>query len=174
MSDEDLVVIGRIGRPHGLGGEMYATPTGATLSTLRAGDLLRLVDTAGGAGRDVEIAALRRVNRGVLLQLRGVEAREAAQVLTGATIAVAHDRLADLAAPDEFYVRDLVGCVVSVGHTVLGPVVDVYPGAANDALVVRTQRGEQVLIPFTKDAVTDLDLADRRVVIRADLFGDPI
>ena len=173
MAASDLVVIGRIGRPHGLGGEMYATPTGATLATLGTGDLVQLVEAGGGSGREVQIAALRAVTRGVLLRLHGVETREVVQTLTGATIAVAHHRLADLAAADEFYVRDLVGCVVSAGDTVLGPVVEVYPGAANDALVVATEDGAQILVPFTKDAVLDLDLSGRRVVIRADLFGDP-
>ena len=108
----------------------------------------------------------------MLIRLEGVDIREDAQALTGATISVAPARLAGIAEPDEFYVRDLVGCVVSAGDTVLGPVIEVYPGAANDALVVTTDAGQQLLVPFTKDAVTELDLPGRRVVIRPDLFGD--
>jgi 16S rRNA processing protein RimM len=172
MSNDDLVVVGRIGRPHGLAGEMYAFPTGATLVTLAAGDRVRAIGADAGPGRDFEISALRSVDRGVLLRLLGVETREAVQALTGATISVTHDRLALLDATDEFYVRDLVGCSVFAGEMKLGPVTEVYPGAANDALVVVREGGEHVLVPFTKDAVVELDLVGRRVVIRSDLLGD--
>ncbi len=172
MPPQDLVVVGWIGRPHGLAGEMRAIPTGATLVTLEQGDEVVVAGAGAGAGRAIEIVALRSVDRGALLRLRGVERREDAQALTGATISVSTNRLAALAEVDEFYVRDLIGCVVSAGDAVLGPVTEVYPGAANDALVVTTDDGKQVLIPFTRDAVTDLDLPGRRVVIRPDLFGD--
>jgi 16S rRNA processing protein RimM len=170
VTADDLVVVGRIGRPHGLAGEMRAIPTGATLVTLRPGD--RIMLAGAGERREARIVALRPVDRGVLIRLEGVDIREDAQALTGATISVAPARLAGIDDADEFYVRDLIGCVVSAGDTVLGPVIEVYPGAANDALVVTTDAGQQLLVPFTKDAVTELDLPGRRVVIRPDLFGD--
>ena len=172
MTTDDLVVVGRIGRPHGLAGEMRALPTGATLATLRPGDRVVLAGAGAGAGREAQIVTLRSVDRGVLIRLGGVDLREDAQALTGATLSVAQERLARLAESDEFYVRDLVGCVVSAGDVDLGTVIEVYPGAANDALVIKTDAGRQLLVPFTKDAVTTLDLPGRRVVIRPDLFGD--
>lgn len=145
--------------------------TGATLTTLRAGDLVMLAGIPGAPDRTVAITGIRTVDRGVLLRLDGVVTREDAQALTGATIGVSAERLTPLAAPDEFYVRDLIGCAVLSGTAPLGEVVEVYSGSANDALVVAREGGEQVLVPFTKDAVTELDLTGRRVVIRADLFG---
>lgn len=172
MTADDLVVVGWIGRPHGLTGEMRVIPTGATLVTLRPGDRVVLAGAGAGAGREAEIVTLRSVDRGVLIRLAAVDVREDAQALTGATVSVAQARLAGLAEADEFYVRDLVGCVVSAGDTVLGPVIEVYPGAANDALVVTTDAGQELLVPFTRDAVTEVDLPGRRVVIRPDLFRD--
>ncbi len=170
---DDLVVIGRIGRPHGVGGEMRVLPTGATLMTVRPGDHVMLAGAGAGPGRAAEVIALRPVDRGVLVRIRGVDAREDAAALTGATVSVSPDRLAAIVEPDEFYVRELVGCVVCAGDAVLGTVTEVSPGAANDALVVTTEAGQQILVPFTKDAVTGLDLAARRVLIRDDLLGDP-
>lgn len=152
---------------------MRAIPTGSTLATLRRGEMVMLAESGAGAGREIELVAMRPVDRGVLLRLRGIDAREDAAALTGATIAVPAERLAELVEPDEFYVRDLIGCVVESGDADLGTVIEVYPGAANDALVVRDEAGAQVLVPFTKDAVTRLDLPGRRVVIRPDLFGAP-
>jgi 16S rRNA processing protein RimM len=168
---DDSVVVGRIGRPHGLAGEMRAMATGATLTTLRVGDRVTVAGIRGGPDRSVEITGIRTIDRGVLIRLSGVTSREDAQALTGATIGVSPDRLTALGADDEFYVRDLIGCEVLSGTAHLGEVVEVYAGSANDALVVTRDDGDQVLVPFTKDAVTELDLAGRRVVIRPDLFG---
>ncbi len=151
---------------------MRVIPTGATLVTLCPGDQVVLAGAGAGSRRAAEIVTLRSVDRGVLIRLRGVDLRDDAQVLTGATLSVSQDRLAHLVAADEFYVRDLIGSVVMAGDTPLGPIVEVSPGTANDALVVRTEGGQQLLVPFTKDAVVELDLPGRRVVIRPDLFGD--
>jgi ribosomal 30S subunit maturation factor RimM len=68
-------------------------------------------------------------------------------------------------------VRDLVGCQVLLGERALGPVTDVVPGPANDALEVAAVGGA-VLVPFTADAVRDLDVPGGRIVLRPDLFGE--
>lgn len=168
---DQLVVVGRVGRPHGIGGEMRGIPTGATLATLRVGDRVVLAGAAADPPRELAIVSIRPVDRGVLIRFDGIDVREAAAALTGATISVRDDRLAPIAEPDEFYVRDLVGCDVFTGDVRLGCVVDVHPGAANDALVVRDADGREVLVPFTRDAVTALDVEGRRIAIRDDLLG---
>lgn len=166
---QDPIVIGRIGRPHGVLGELRVVPTGATLGDIAAGERL-LVAGPDVEPRTVRVEASRVVSRGVLMRFEGVATREDAAALTGATVSVSSERLRALDAPDEFYVRDLVGCAV-VADAPLGTVVDVYAGAANDALVVVDARGAQILVPFTKDAIVALDVSARLVRIRADLLG---
>ena len=165
------VVIGRIGRPHGVTGEMRAVPTGPTLATIAPGERVLLASSSGDA-RDAVIAVARTVAKGVLIRLRGVDSREEAAALTGWTIAVPVGRLAPLGDPDEFYVRDLVGCEVRSGGRVLGTVGDVYGGASNDALVVVDPSGAETLVPFTHEAIVALDVAGRMVTIRPDLFWE--
>ena len=55
MTADDLVVVGRIGRPHGLAGEMRVIPTGATLLTLCPGDQVVLAGAGAGSRRAAEI-----------------------------------------------------------------------------------------------------------------------
>ena len=58
-----------------------------------------------------------------------------------------------------------------LGERPLGTVREVLAAPANDILEVATE-GEVLLVPFTADAVTGLDVPGRRIVLRADLFGD--
>jgi len=167
---DDPVVIGRIGRPHGVVGELRVIPTGETLASIQPGETLA-VAAPGALARAMTVEAARVVARGVLMRLRGVSTREEAAALTGATVSVPAERLSALSEPDEFYVRDLVGCAVFCGPDHIGAVIDVYSGAANDALVVQDGAGPQILVPFTRDALVELDVQGRVVRIRPDLFG---
>ena len=168
MATDGRVVIGRIGRPHGVLGEVRVIPTGPTLQTLQPGERVYVVSDE--LPRELEVEAVRAVDRGVLLRFAGIATREDVATLTGASVAVVAERLSELGADDEFYVRDLVGCLVVSGDTRLGTVAEVYSGAANDALVVRDADGEDLLIPFTHDAITSVDLVARRVEVRSGLL----
>jgi 16S rRNA processing protein RimM len=162
------VVIGRVGRPHGVRGALRATPTGATLATLEAGEEVE-VHPPGAAPRAMVLAAREGTAERPILRLAGIDDREAAAALTGATISVPAGREAGPADPDTYLVRDLVGCEVLVGARAAGTVVEVHEAPANDVLEVAGPEGA-LLVPFTADAVRELDLDARRIVVRADLF----
>jgi 16S rRNA processing protein RimM len=170
MSSDDLVVVGRLGRPHGIAGDIRVRPTGPTLATLVAGDA---VTAQGPAGRrPLELRTVRSLGDGLVIGFAGIETREKVAPLVNHTLAVAPDRLVTLAAPDEFYVRDLMGCAVLVGDRLLGTVSDVIEGTANDALIVTAPDGaEATLVPFTHDAITAIDMTERMLRVRTDLFG---
>ncbi len=164
------VVIGTLGRAHGVHGDLHARATGPTLSALPAGASVRVVRE--GAARDLHLDRVRVVSAGLILAFREVGTREAAQELVGGVIEVPASVLARLDDPDEFYVRDLEGCRVLThpAEDELGVVARVHEGAANDVLEVRRPDAEALLVPFTHDAVVRLDLDERVVVVRADLL----
>jgi len=165
-----LVVIGRLGRPHGLRGELAARATGPTLGALDPG---AEVVARGDAGAERRLRLVRR--RGAqerpILAFAELETREAAAELAGATLLVPATELPQLGDPDAHYVRDLIGISVLVGNVPLGPVSEIHPGPANDVLEVATRSGP-VLVPFTADAVLELDAAGRRLVVRPGLLPD--
>ncbi len=104
-----------------------------------------------------------------ILFFDGVRTREEAAALTGATIHVARERLAPLPDADTFFVSDLVGCEVVVGGRAAGRVTAVHAAPGNDVLEVAGDGGP-FLVPFTGDAVTELDPAARRIVVRDGLL----
>lgn len=164
------IVIGRLGRPHGVTGTLHARATGPTLATLAVGETVWV--RAGGADADAVphvVAERAGPPDRPRIAFAGVDTRDAAAALTGADLLVPAERRAPLDEPDTFYVADLVGCTVMLGDRELGPVREVHAAPANDALEVDTPAGA-VLIPFTADAVVDIAPAERRITVRPDLL----
>lgn len=104
-----------------------------------------------------------------VVQLRGVDDRNAAEALRGAWLLVlASDR--PPLAEDEFHVRDLIGLAVydQATQALIGTVSQVIP-AGNDLLEVTRPategQSQTVLIPFVKPIVPVVNLAQGRVEI---------
>ncbi len=167
----EAVVIGRIGRPHGVRGAVRARPSGPTLAGIAPGETVE-VRPAGGPPRTLVLAARAGTADGPILTFDGVGSREDAAALTGAELAVPAERIPPIDDPDTFLVRELVGCAVLLGDRPLGEGREVIAGPANDVLEVAPPGGgPPVLLPFTADAVRHLDVPGRRSVIRPDLLG---
>lgn len=181
----DDVVVGEIARAHGIRGAMRVRATGATLAALGGGEPVILL-RRDGVRVPATIADVTGEGQGLILHLREVTDRDAADALRGALIRIPGGRLPATPA-GEFYVRDLVGCRVEVvGGRVLGRVARVHPGPANDVLEVvpdadgagidtggdAAEGAAPVLVPFTRDAIPEMDLATRRIVVRAGLLDD--
>jgi 16S rRNA processing protein RimM len=101
----------------------------------------------------------------VIATLKGVEDRNAAEALKGLRLYVAR---AALPAPgeEEFYHADLVGLeAVTRAGTPLGRVRAVHDFGAGDSLELALAAGGTLLVPFTKAAVPEIDLAGGRLVV---------
>lgn len=116
-------------------------------------------------GRALTVEAV-RPHRGVLLvRFAGIIDREAAAELRGHTLSVDVAELPDLTEPDEFYDHQLEGLTaVGPDGAALGMVREVVHAPASDLLVVDTARGE-VLVPFVRAIVPEVDLPGGRVVL---------
>lgn len=164
----EQVAIARLGRPHGVRGAITAHCDGPTVGTLDVGEAV--VVSVGGIERTLVLAARRGEAPKAVLSFEGVDTREAASALTGGRLLVHVGRLPAPEDSDTFYVRDLIGFAVRAGDVPVGTVRGVHPGPANDALMVARPGDDDILIPFTYDAVVDVDEASRVVVLRDDLL----
>ncbi len=148
-SSTDRIGIGRIGRPHGLRGEVTVVPESDAAERFLPGSTLT-TDT----GRDLVVSASRPYrDRGLVVAFEGVADRTAAEALRGMilTIAAGERRALD---EDEFWIDDLVGLrVLDPSGRPVGTVVDVVLGP-QDRLVVDVETGE-VEVPFVHDLVGD-------------------
>lgn len=160
-SGERKRVVGRIGRPHGLRGEVTVqVRTDFPEQRFFVGAALD-----GGAAGMLTVEAIRPHGPALLVQFAGVADRVAAAQLCGLVLTVDATTLPALADPDEFYDHQLEGLsVVGPDGTALGTVREVVHAPASDLLVLETDHGE-ALVPFVRAIVPEVDLVGGRVVL---------
>jgi 16S rRNA processing protein RimM len=156
------VCVAQIGAPHGVRGEVRLKSfTGDPMDVARYGPL----ESEDGARR-FEIAAIRPAKDALVVRFKGFDHRDAVEPLRQLRLYVPRARL-DPPAEDEFYHADLIGLdVVGTDGMRMGSVVALPNYGAGDLIEIAPAGGGQtVLLPFTRAAVPEIDLARRCIVI---------
>jgi 16S rRNA processing protein RimM len=160
---KDVVAVGRIGKAHGLRGAVYVEPwTDAPEERFVPHTVLQTDPPERGP---LTIEDVRLLSGKQVIQFAGVADRNTAETLRGTLLVMPAEQRPLIEDPDEFYDTDLIGLSVrSLDGTVFGPVTDVLHSPA-DSLLVIDLAGREVLLPFRKQFVPDVDLAAGIVVI---------
>jgi len=67
---------------------------------------------------------------------------------------------------EEFYFYEIIGCLVKTpDNTVLGEIIDIIQTGANDVWVVKRKSEKDVLIPYIKDVVKDVDIENKTITV---------
>lgn len=175
---EDYLVVGRIGKPHGLKGEVSVEPrTDEPDRRFAVGARLGAERNRPGQHEDrtFTVAGTRWHSGRLLVTFEEITDRNAAEDARGTMLVVPVDPEETPEDPEEFYDHQLVGlAVVSVDGEALGELREVVHGAAQDLLVV-DHHGREVFVPFVVELVPAVDLGNRRVVVddRPGLFAEP-
>jgi 16S rRNA processing protein RimM len=158
------VVVGRIGKAHGIRGEVTVEVRTDDPDVRFAVDAELTTDRPD---RPVLVVERARPHHGrLLVQFQGVPDRNAAELLRGTLLSVDAGDDPSLDDPDEFYDHQLVGLsAVTVGGEVLGEVADVVHLPASVLLAVRREGAREVLVPFVRSIVPEVDLPGGRVVV---------
>lgn len=163
MPHAELVIVGRIGAPHGVAGAVRISSATQPAENIEHYRPWLLGD--GERFREVEVSWLRPHGAGYVAGIAGVTSRDQAEALRGSLIAVRRSALPDLEAGREYYWQDLVGMTVChPDGRVLGTVKNLLETGANDVLVVQG-RPREVLIPFVDGVVLDVDLTSGRMLV---------
>lgn len=122
-----------------------------------------LLEHRGQSG-PVALVAGRESGRKLIAKLEGVDDRDAAEELTGASVCVPRSELPELDA-DEYYWTDLEGLKVrNTAGDRLGTVTRLIDTGANDVLVL--DQSEHHLIPFVRGkTVLSVDLEQGEIVV---------
>lgn len=158
---KDLICVGVIGAARGLRGELRVKSFTADIEAL--GDYGPLMDETGTKTFTVKVIGQQKGQ--VLVRIKGVDDRTAADALKGQTLFIERSRLPGT-DEDEFYVSDLQGLKVElVDGTPFGQVAEAEDYGAGSFLEVVSPGHGRVLVPFTKACVPVVDIAGGRVVI---------
>jgi len=156
-----FLVIGQIGKAHGVRGEVRVTPH--TDSPERF-TWLETVYIGEPDPQPVAVESARLHKNFVLLKLAGYESREQVERLRGQWLQVPEEEAIPL-EEGEYFLYQLIGLQVfqDTGHF-LGELVDVIETAANHVFVVQTGT-QQLLLPDTEEVVLAIDFEDGRMTV---------
>jgi 16S rRNA processing protein RimM len=160
------LVVGRVGRPHGLRGEVNVeVRTDDPASRFAAGSVLMTDPAERGP---LTVSTARWHSGRLLVAFEGCQDRDAAEILRDTLLEIDSAQLEPLADPEQFYDHDLIGLgVVTVTGEQVGSVVDVLH-YGQDLLVVDgagARAGREILIPFVAAIVPEVDVTGGQLVV---------
>lgn len=167
---DNPVLMGVIGAPHGVRGELRVRPyTGDPLALADYGTLYDM------QGRAFDVVDIRPQKTVVVVRFEQVRDRSAAEALNGVELFVDRTQLPDEDLDeDEFFIADLVGLSVLEDGGKTGEVIAVHNFGAGDLLEIAPvtlggglARKRAVLMEFSRETVPEIDFdAGTLVLVR--------
>lgn len=162
------VLVGLVGRAHGLSGHVIVHPETDNPRRFEPGAVVRLGD------RVLRVASSSRGEAGIRVRFEGVDDRTSAEALRGAELRIDdHDRRP--LRRDEYWPDDLIGLrVLDATGQEVGTVTAVAEGPAQDRLVIAGPHGEAE-VPFVAELVPHVDVEQGLLRLGAveGLFREP-
>jgi 16S rRNA processing protein RimM len=164
MASSRLILVGRVTGVHGVRGELKIAAFTATPEAL-----LDYRDLRRGDGTPaIKLTSGRPAKAGLVVRAKGVETRDQAEALRGLELYVARDAL-PTPDDDEFYLTDLIGLEArDTTGAAVGRIRTVENFGAGDLLEIEpVGGGASWWLPFTREAVPDVDIGGGWVVVTA-------
>jgi 16S rRNA processing protein RimM len=156
----DLILVARVAGAFGVKGEVRLTAyTAEPMALLDYRNLQREDGTAG-----LTLTSGRPHKGGLVVRVKEVETREQAEGLRGLRLYVPRDAF-PAPGEDEYYLVDLIGlavCTPQGEH--LGVVREVRDFGAGDLLEIQPEVGASWWLPFTRETVPDVRIAERLII----------
>jgi 16S rRNA processing protein RimM len=148
---DDHVIVGRVGKPHGLRGEFYVFPE------TDHPDRFAVSSRVFVGGAPTNVIASRSTDDRLIVGVDLARSREDAERLRGSVITIPEQDRRQL-DQDEWWPDQLVGlAVLDADGTARGSVVAIVEGVAQDRLVIATPTG-RFEIPFVEALVPTVDI----------------
>ena len=155
---KEILRVGKIVNTHGLKGEVKVIPL--TDDPKRYNELeFVLID---GIKRNIEGCKYQKDR--VIVKIEGINSIEEAEKYKNKYMEIPREYAVPL-EEDTYYIADIIGCIVydTEGKN-LGEVYDVIQTKNNDVYWIR--KPKELLIPVLLDIVTDIDVENKKIIIR--------
>lgn len=160
-SENNLILVARVAGAFGVKGEVRLTAFTADPMTLLEYRDLRRENGAPG----LTLVTARPTKGGIVGRAEEVQTREQAEALRGLRLYIPRERLPAPDDEDEYYLVDLIGLsVVTPQGESLGVVRSVHDFGAGDLLEIQPPTGVSWWLPFTREAVPQVLIAERTIV----------
>lgn len=161
--DSFLTIVGKVVKPHGLGGEVKV------FSYIEKPEWFKLfksvfIEQSGGEGEWLNIENVRFQHRLVLLKFTTVKERNNAELLRGSFLYIDRETAKDL-GENSFSLQEINDFKVeTVSGSKIGVVEDILIHTAQNIIIVK-KGNKEFLIPFVKEFVKQIDRKSRKVII---------
>ena len=155
--------VGVIAGTHGVRGDVKVFPT--TDDPKRFRKLKSVFLTYRNETTKREVSNVRLQGKFVILHLSGIETPEEARLYRNLPLMI--DRKDAVPLPEgRWYIPDLIGMkVLEENGSLLGTLTDVLQTGANDVYEVRTDDGDEILIPAIYDCILDVKPEEETMVV---------
>ena len=160
---DNMVLIGKVIRPHGIGGVLKISSYAQSPETFRNSGSVHL-GKGSGALVTYRVSSIKPQKNFFLLKLEGVNTLEESEPYRGADIYISKEHLSRK-EPGEYFWFELIGIkVYTPKGAMIGTLKHVFPTRSNDIYVIEGEN-EEVLVPATQGAVREIDLENQRMII---------
>lgn len=161
----DFLTIGKVGRAHGLKGELCVISYADSPLLFEKLTRVYLKKDAWRFPRKFKIYSYREAQDKLYLSLQGVAGRDEVKNLQGAEVWVRFKDLPDR-DPDDIYLFELVGFSVFLADdSLLGHITDVQAETAQEVWTIKNSQGKEIMFPVAEQFVLDIDAQAKSVQI---------
>ena len=157
------VVVGRLGRPHGVHGEISVeVRTDDPENRFAIGAKITVKEN----NKKLTVASTRWHLSRLLIKFEEIQDRTQVDAVRGKLLVVEVDPNEATLGNNEFYEFQLIDLeVFNTNNEKLGVVKEVLPGSAQALIVVKTLDNKEVMVPFVNQLVPEVDIKNKRVVM---------
>jgi 16S rRNA processing protein RimM len=149
-----FLLVGKLRKPHGLQGELVMEVWTEFPERLERGRTVFV----GPENKPFLVRSVRQKTNSLLVAFQDIHDSEQAGSLRNQWVFVRADQVPPL-SDGEYYHHQIVGLqVISESEKNLGVVTDILETGSNDVLIVHSELGQDILLPFTDEVILHVDL----------------
>lgn len=161
-SEPEFLAVGKLGKTHGLHGEMWMNLLTDFPERLAAGKQIFV----GNSHYPCVIRTFKSYEKRSLISFEGIHTPEGTLELRNQIIYIKADQLPELPEGD-YYHHELIGMkVVDEDQQLIGILVEIIETGANDVYVIKNEKNEETLVPAIDGVVQLVDTGGRTMVVR--------
>ena len=155
-----FLLIGRLGKTHGVQGEMDFHVYTDFPERLKHGKKVFL----GEDKTPIVLDTVRPKNKLMLISFEGIHSPEEARLLTNQEVFVKTAEV-PLLPEGMYYHHELIGLRVFEGEKMLGVLSEILVTGANDVFVIKNVESEELLLPDIPSVILEVNLDEGKMIV---------
>jgi 16S rRNA processing protein RimM len=166
VSMDNYLRVGVISSTHGIKGEVKVYPTTDDVERFRT--LKQVYLDTGKEHIELEVEGVKFFKQQAILKFKGFDNINDIEKYKGKDLLITRDNAVKL-KEGEYFIFDLIGSkVVNEEGDTLGELTEIMTTGANDVYIVATPQGKELLLPYIKECILDIDATNK--VIKAHIM----